>query len=248
MVDRIENGFVRPGWPLPAGVRMAVTTRCGGFSKPPFASLNVSDRVGDDPAAVEKNRRHLVQALSLPASPVWLQQQHGCGVFAADAGTGEAIADAAVAFEPGIVCAVTVADCLPVLFCDRRATRIGAAHAGWRGLAAGVLEQTVARLGCPAHELSAWLGPAIGPDAFQVGDEVRDVFIADDKRNELAFLPDNTGRWMADLCQLARVRLQRLGVGRIEGGFYCTYHDRENFYSHRRDARTGRLAALVWLV
>ncbi|MDD9807160.1 MAG: peptidoglycan editing factor PgeF [Gammaproteobacteria bacterium] len=156
-------------------------------------------------------------------------------------------ADAAVSFEAGQVCVVTVADCLPVLFCDRSARCVGATHAGWRGLADGVLEATVAALGCPPAELLAWLGPAIGPHAFQVGDEVRERFVRQDEDCALAFLPDNTGAWMADLCQLARLRLRRLGVAEITGGHHCTWHDERHFFSHRRDRRSGRMAALIWL-
>jgi len=156
-------------------------------------------------------------------------------------------ADAAVSFKAGQVCAVTVADCLPVLFCDRGASCVGAAHAGWRGLAGGVLEATVAALGCPPKELLAWLGPAIGPHAFQVGDEVRERFMRQDENCALAFLPDNTGAWMADLYQLARLRLRRLGVAEITGGEHCTWRDKRHFFSHRRDRRSGRMAALIWL-
>lgn len=156
-------------------------------------------------------------------------------------------ADAAVSFEAGQVCVVTIADCLPVLFCDRGARCVGAAHAGWRGLAGGVLEATVAALGCPPAELLAWLGPAIGPHAFQVGDEVRERFVQQDEDCALAFLPDNTGAWMADLYQLARLRLRRLGVAEITGGHHCTWHDKRHFFSHRRDRRSGRMAALIWL-
>lgn len=156
-------------------------------------------------------------------------------------------ADAAVSFKAGQVCVVTVADCLPVLFCDRGAQCVGAAHAGWRGLADGVLEAAVAALGCPPAELLAWLGPAIGPHAFQVGDEVRERFVQQDKDCALAFLPDNTGAWMADLYQLARLQLRRLGVAEISGGHHCTWHDRRHFFSHRRDRRSGRMAALIWL-
>lgn len=226
---------------------MVVTTRLGGFSKSPFAGLNLSDRVGDDADAVEKNRCYLCQALSLPGEPVWLKQEHGCDVFVAGSAAANTVGDAAVAFGPGLVCAVTVADCLPILICDKQAREVAAIHAGWRGLAAGIIGRTIKMLNSPPHNMLAWLGPAIGPDAFQVGDDVRDVFVADDKSAAFAFMPDNTGRWMADLYQLARIHLGRLGVAEIIGGCHCTYHDRKHFYSYRRSSRTGRMAALVWI-
>jgi len=228
-----------------------MTTREGGCSAPPFDTLNLSTTVGDDAACVAQNHRRLRERLRLPAEPLWLDQQHGANVVVAEQIGGQLPvlrADAAVSFKAGQVCAVTVADCLPVLFCDRNARCVGAAHAGWRGLAGGVLEATVAALGCPPKELLAWLGPAIGPHAFQVGDEVRERFIRQDENCALAFLPDNTGAWMADLYQLARLRLRRLGVAEITGGEHCTWHDKRHFFSHRRDRRSGRMAALIWLV
>ncbi len=254
-MDEIRDGFVRPGWSASARVRACVTTRLGGCSAPPFDSLNVSTAVGDDDADVARNRRRLHERLRLPGGPLWLEQEHGVRVAVVERVLEQADelspaacrADAAVSFEAGRVCAVTTADCLPVLFCDRAASRVGAAHAGWRGLAGGVLEAAVARLGCPPAELLAWLGPAIGPHAFRVGDEVRERFLREDEGCALAFLPDNTGAWLADLYQLARRRLQRLGVREITGGYHCTYTDDKHFFSHRRDRRTGRMAALIWL-
>ncbi len=247
MPDRIDRGFLYPNKRLPQGANMVVTTRIGGFSKPPFAGLNLSDRVGDETAAVQKNRRYLRRALNLPTEPVWPKQRHGADVFVADSAAANPVADATIAFAPGLVCAVTAADCLPILLCDKRARRVAAIHAGWRGLAAGVIERTAEALRARPHDVIAWLGPAIGPDAFRVGDEVRDVFVADDKRAALAFVPDNAGRWMANIYQLARLRLERLGIADISGGFHCTYHDSKHFYSYRRSARTGRMAALVWI-
>ena len=226
---------------------MVVTTRLGGFSKPPFDGLNLSGRVGDDPDAVKKNRRYLYDTLTLPAEPIWLDQQHGHGVLVTGSASDGNVADATIAFEAGFVCAVTVADCLPILLCDKDASRVAAIHAGWRGLAAGIVEQTIKEIGSSPRDLIAWLGPAIGPDAFQVGDDVRDLFITNDENTALAFLPDNTGYWMADLYQLARICLQRLGVKEISGGCYCTYHDSKHFYSYRRSPDTGRMAALAWL-
>lgn len=236
-----------PDWPAPARVRAAVTTRSGGVSLPPWDSLNLADHVGDDQADVAENRRRLRAHLALPAEPVWLQQVHGCNVADAGRGGPACPADAAIAAGPGSVCAVLTADCLPVLFCDRAATVVGIAHAGWRGLAAGVLEQTIARLDRPGRDLLAWLGPAIGPQAFEVGDEVRTAFTAQHGDARRCFRPGTDGRWLADLYGLARLRLQRAGVEDVHGGGSCTFGDAARFYSYRRDGVTGRMASLLWL-
>lgn len=237
--------FIKPDWPAPAGVHALVTTRTGGASLPPFDSLNLGDHVGDDPAAVALNRQRL--RAFLPAEPCWLKQVHGTAVAQAD-GLRDAIeADASVAFAPGTVCAVLTADCLPVLFCDRQGSRVAAAHAGWRGLAAGVLEASVAALQCESADIMAWLGPAIGPQAFEVGEEVREAFVHDLPATASAFVPGPPGKWFADIYELARLRLARAGVGSVHGGGLCTYADAARFYSYRRDRTTGRMAALVWL-
>jgi hypothetical protein len=226
-----------------------VTTRAGGVSLPPYDSLNLGDHVGDDPAAVALNRLRLRGFL--PAEPKWLKQVHGTTVALADSLAEAVEADAAVAFEPGTVCAVLTADCLPVLFCDRQGTRVAAAHAGWRGLAAGVLEASVAAMQCPPAEILAWLGPAIGPQAFEVGEEVRDVFVSQNPQDAVAFTPQPSrltpNRHMADIYELARLRLARAGVREVYGGGLCTYTDAERFYSFRRDKVTGRMASLVWV-
>lgn len=239
--------IIRPDWPAPANVRAAVTTRAGGVSAGAYASLNLGDHVGDDPGAVAENRARLVRALGLPAEPCWLRQVHGtCALDAAASITG-CEADAAFAALPGVVCAVLTADCLPVLFCDRAGTRVAAAHAGWRGLAAGVLEHTADALGAAPEDILAWLGPAIGPDAFEVGGEVRAAFLAQDPTAAGAFRPSRDGRWLADLYALARHRLMRHGVAAVHGGGWCTHRDAARFYSFRRDGVTGRMASLVWL-
>lgn len=247
MIDELREGFIFPKWQVPRAVQMAITTRRNGFSAAPFAGLNVSDNVGDDPQAVDKNRCYLHDALSLPSDPLWLQQQHASDVLLCESNDDCRTADASISFESGYVCAVMTADCLPVLFCDKEGTRVGVAHAGWRGLLSGVLDNTAAALDCPPQQLCAWLGPAIGPDAFQVGDDVRDAFVQLDSNNAWAFLPDNTGYWLCDIYQLARIRLRALGLVDIYGGSYCTYRDSANFYSYRRDGVTGRIAALAWL-
>jgi hypothetical protein len=231
-----------PDWPRPAGVGAAVTTRIGGVSEGPFASLNLAGHVGDDPAAVDANRAALTEALALPAEPAWLEQVHGVAVADAGAGPGQQ-ADASVATEPGTVCAVLTADCLPVLLARSDGTAVAAAHAGWKGLAAGVLEATVARLG--PGRLTAWLGPAIGPAAFEVGEEVRAAFVDPDPGAAACFRYQGDSLH-ADLYALARRRLFAAGVAAIHGGGRCTFTEAGRFYSYRRDGRTGRLATLIW--
>jgi polyphenol oxidase len=235
-------------WPLPPGVHAAFTTRIGGVSAPPWDSFNVASHVADAPTDVAANRAQLSQMLSLPAEPLWLNQVHGVAVASADtpAPAASPTADAAVARTAGQVCVVMVADCLPVLFASQDGRRIAAAHAGWRGLAAGVLEQTVAALGVPGDVLSAWLGPAISQQNFEVGAEVREALVAADEGAANCFTANARGRWQADLVGLARRRLATLGVGEVSGGHWCTYTDSEQFYSHRRDGRGGRMAALIW--
>ncbi len=238
--------FLRPRWPAPARVHAAMTTRMGGTSVGPFAGFNLATHVGDDPAAVAANRRRLREALALPREPAWLEQVHGTRV-AVLPGPAPGPADAAVAFAPDTVCAVLVADCLPVFFASRDGDRVGIAHAGWRGLAAGVVEATVAALDCDPGRLVAWLGPAIGPRAFEVGPEVREALLARDGGAAGAFEAARVGYWLADLPALARRRLAAAGVGAVAGGDTCTHADPARFYSYRRDGATGRMAALAWL-
>jgi polyphenol oxidase len=246
-LSRLDVAFLEPEWPAPRSVRAAFTLRCGGVSGGPYASLNLGVHVGDVAAAVAENRRRLRAQLRLPAEPEWLEQVHGAGVLDLDAPEGPRVADAVVARRGGQVCAVQVADCLPVLFAAAGARAVAAAHAGWRGLAAGVLEATVARLGIEPRELLAWLGPAIGADHFEVGDEVRAAFLAHDAAAAAAFAPNDRGRWQCDLGTLARQRLAALGVGAVYGGGWCTFSDPARFFSYRRDGRCGRMTALIWL-
>ncbi|WEJ73191.1 peptidoglycan editing factor PgeF [Pseudomonas sp. PSE14] len=239
------NPWLTPDWPAPANVRACVTTRAGGVSAEPFDSFNLGDHVGDEPAAVAENRRRLTSALG--CQPAWLSQVHGIEVVEADPSV-VATADASWSAQPGIACTIMTADCLPALFCDRAGTRVAAAHAGWRGLAGGVLEATVDALGVAPGELLVWLGPSIGPQAFEVGAEVRDAFLKDHAEAERAFLPSaNAGKYMADIYELARIRLAAKGVTAVYGGGLCTFTDTERFYSYRRSSRTGRLASLIWL-
>lgn len=239
-------GFLAADWPAPAGINAGTTLRWGGVSRSPFDSLNLGAATGDAPAAVRANRARLAAALDLPGEPAWLEQNHGVAV--ADAGGGDRrVADASIGSEDHAVCVVLTADCLPVLFCDREARCWAAAHAGWRGLAAGVLEATVARLPVPAGELMTWLGPAIGADRFEVGEDVREAFCDRHPKDASAFAArPRPGKYLADIYALARARLQRVGLTHIHGGGLCTIDDAERFYSYRRSARTGRMASLVW--
>ncbi len=236
--------WIIPDWPAPANVKSVITTRAGGASGGPYASFNLGLRAGDDPQAVAENRARLRGLL--PQEPKWLRQVHGAVAVDADMTTDATEADASVARRAGTVCAVMVADCVPVLFADRAGTHVAIAHAGWRGIAGGVIENTVRKLGLAPGELLAYLGPGIGPRAFEVGTDVRDAFLARDARAAAAFTPHTAGKWLADLYLLARQRLQGAGVDRIHGGGLCTYSDAARFYSYRRDKVTGRMAALIW--
>jgi polyphenol oxidase len=263
----MQPEWIVPDWPAPANVHACMTTRAGGFSLPPFHCFNLASHVGDDPAAVAENRRVLRQFL--PAEPLWLNQVHGidvaCGV-ASGAASGAALADpavcadaippdadASVAFEPNQVRVVLTADCLPVLFCDEAGSVVAAAHAGWRGLAAGVLEATVHAMRTPPERILVWLGAAIGSQAFEVGPEVREIFVEQHPIAGIAFRPALPGtfdgvprKWLADIYTLARIRLASIGVEQVYGGGLCTFTDATHFYSYRREAVTGRMASLIW--
>ena len=234
-----------PDWPASVRVRALQTLRGGGCSQAPWDSFNLGDHVGDDLAHVAANRAAL--RMQLPAEPLWLKQIHGIAVVNAKKSQESTEADAAFSWQQGVVCVVMTADCLPVLFCDRAGTVVAAAHAGWRGLVGGVLESTIHEMAVPAGELLAWLGPAIGPSAFEVGDEVRAAFVADDPGAVGAFVPHAPGKWLADIYELARRRLRRAGVEAIYGGDLCTVSDPDRFFSYRRDGVTGRQATLIWL-
>lgn len=239
--------FIYPDWPAPANVHAVVTTRAGGVSRGAYASFNLAHHVGDDPQSVARNRARLREALRLPAEPLWLEQVHGAEVVDASAAAPGVVADGAYADRPGVVLAILTADCLPVFLCDRAGTRAALLHAGWRGLAAGIIEAGVRALATPAGELLAWLGPAIGPLSYQVGEEVRRAFVAQDASAAAAFRPDGAGRYRADLYALARWRLHALGVHAVFGGHHCTFLEHERFYSYRRDGACGRMASLLWL-
>lgn len=243
------DGFLVPDWPAPAQVRAAVTTRAIlGASAAPFASFNLGARCGDQPQAVAANRESLARKLALPGAPRWLQQVHGITVLDVDAGVAEdePKADAAVTHRPGVVLAVLTADCLPVLFCADDGSAVGVAHAGWRGLAAGVLEATVLALGAAPERVLAWIGPGIGAASYEVGEEVRAAFVEHDGAAGFAFVPTRPGHWHCDLAALARRRLLACGVERVSGASFDTFSD-PRFYSFRRDRETGRFASLVWI-
>jgi YfiH family protein len=241
--------WIAPDWPAPARVKAVVSTRLGpGVSLPPFDRFNLGSRCGDEPAAVAANRKALASALDLPARPHWLQQVHGIDVAAV---TGDAVdeprADAAVTRDSGRSLVILTADCLPVLFCSIDGSAIGAAHAGWRGLAAGVLEQTVLAMQAPGASLLAWLGPCIGAPSYEVGEEVRAAFVDLDAASAAAFTATRPGHWLCDLAALAARRLAAMGVGQVFGGGFDTYAD-PRLYSYRRDgAGSGRFASLIWL-
>ena len=237
--------WLRPDWNAAPNVRAFVTTRAGGTSHGAYASMNTSERVGDAPFAVEQNRALLRAAL--PHDPVWLMQVHGTEVVDAASVSSIPHADAAFARAHRVVCVVQVADCLPVLLADRAGTVVAVAHAGWRGLAGGVIERTIAAMRAAPGDLVAWLGPAIGQDAFEVGGDVYEAFVGRDAGAARAFRPGAPGKWHADLYALARRRLAAAGVAEVSGGGWCTYTDEARFFSYRRSRVTGRMAALVWL-
>lgn len=239
--------IIEPDWPAPAHVRAAFTLRGGGVSRGPFASLNLGRHVGDEPASVAENRRRVRAALDLPVEPAYLDQVHGTRIVDLEREAGLEPADGSVARSSGHVCAIQVADCLPVLFATSTGSAVAAAHAGWRGLAAGVLEAVIARMGGDPGQLLAWLGPAIGTRHFEVGEEVRAQFLAHDPGSASAFQANPRGRWQCDLYALAGQRLRAAGVLSIHGGGWCTYAEPARFFSYRRDGRCGRMAALIWL-
>ncbi|MEH6576701.1 MAG: peptidoglycan editing factor PgeF [Amphritea sp.] len=234
-------------WSAPVQVKAYTTTRVGGVSLPPFASMNLGDHVGDDSVAVSANRTKLAQHLGLSLPPQWLSQVHGTDLVEAQADSRVFQADACWSKQPGQACVIMTADCLPVFFTDQQASRVAVAHAGWRGLVEGVLENTLQLFPDPGQVI-AWLGPAIGPDAFEVGGEVRQQFCERLAASDAAFKPSpNEGKWLANIYQLARLRLQRAGVTAITGGDHCTFSESDLFYSYRRESVTGRMASIIWI-
>ncbi len=247
-----EAALLHADWPAPPGVHALTTLRRGiGTSQPPFDTFNLGNRDaanGDDPGTVESNRKRLIEHARLPASPHWLKQVHGVDVVRCETGSNgdEPVADASVTATPGVVLAILTADCLPVVFAADDGREVAAAHAGWRGLATGVLEATIAAMQTPAEHVVAWLGPAAGPLAYEIGEEVYRAFVDRDPASVAAFAATRPGHWRVDLYALARMRLAQMDVTRVHGGGLCTITDPQRFYSHRRDGRSGRLATLVW--
>jgi hypothetical protein len=240
--------FIQPQWPAPANVKALQTTRVGGVSAAPFASLNFGAHVGDDPIAVAENRQLL--SAYLPTEPVWVNQVHGVEVIDAAVSGCLQNADASFTTKPNVVCVTMTADCLPVLLCDKKGTVVAAVHAGWRGLCDGVIEAAIAKMQVSPSEILVWLGPAIGPKAFEIGDEVREQFIEKDRQAALAFKPHDD-KWLCNIYLIARQRLNNLGVMQVYGASvnedFCTYTDKARFFSFRRDNVTGRMASMIWL-
>ncbi|MTD28443.1 purine nucleoside phosphorylase YfiH [Erwinia sorbitola] len=240
--------LIVPNWPAPANVRACSSTRQGGVSQAPWDSLNLGAHVGDELQHVQTNRQRLLELADLPSMPQWLEQVHGTEVLTLDWKVPDSLrADAAYTRTPGVVCAVMTADCLPVLFCSQDGQEVAAAHAGWRGLCNGVLEATINAFSAPPSQIYAWLGPAIGPDAFEVGPEVREAFIAQNPAASAAFRPEGE-KFYADLGHLAKLRLEAAGVRHVWGGGQCTLKQSEQFFSFRRDGVTGRMASLIWVI
>ncbi len=241
------NDWIIPDWPVPHNVRALSTTRTGGVSTGVYASFNLGAHVGDDSAAVVENRRRLRETLGLPHEPCWLHQVHDARVVRLEGAAITESADAAVSSKAGEACVVMTADCLPVLLCDAAGKTVAAAHAGWRGISAGVLEATVAAMQIEPGEILAWLGPAIGPQTYEVGEDVRAALAQDRPEAEQAFEPSRSGKWFCDLYALARLRLRSVGVRHIYGGGFCTLTESRRFFSYRRDGECGRMATLIWL-
>lgn len=240
--------LLKPDWPAPVNVHAVCSTRQGGCSQGPYASLNLGNHVGDSAAAVAANRQRFAALAAMPVAPVWLNQVHGTEVVTVLEPTTEAItADASITRVRGVVSCVMTADCLPLLLCDQQGTQVAAIHAGWRGLCDGIIERALQQFAQPARVM-AYLGPAIGPAAFEVGAEVKAAFIAQQAQAASAFTPAAAAdKWLADIYTLARQRLASMGVTAIYGGHYCTYSQSELFFSYRRDGQTGRMASAIWL-
>ena len=239
--------FIEPDWPAPSQVKALSTTRLGGISHAPYDSLNLGLHVNDDENAVLANREQLAQQAKLPSAPLWLQQVHGTRVIEANDWHAGIDADASYSKQPEQVCTVLTADCLPVLFSNADGSQVAAAHAGWRGLLNGVLENTVSQFSAKTDQLMAWLGPAIGPDQFEVGVEVFDAFTSHAAEAEKAFRPHGNDHFLADIYLLARQRLNQLGIESVFGGQHCTVSEANRFFSYRRDGDTGRMASLIWI-
>lgn len=247
MTLSVHDIAIQPNWPAPKNVKAYATLRTGGVSLPPYQQLNLGRSTQDDPAAIAKNRALLQSVLALPSEPIWIKQTHSTTALPALPEHRLKECDATYTDQPNRVCIVLTADCIPVLLCHREGTHVAAIHAGWRGLANGVIEATLKNLNLPNNQLLAWLGPAIGPSAFEVGPEVREQFLHVHPEAEFAFVPSPNQRWLANLYALATLALQKQGVTDIYGGDHCTYSEPEKFFSYRRDGKeSGRMASLIW--
>lgn len=251
----MADNFLIPDWPAPAQVKSAITLRSGGCSRAPFDSNNLALHVNDSPADVQKNRHNLVETLALPAQPLWLDQCHGTDLVYVPETPQAASADGSYSDRANTVCAILTADCLPVLFCNQSGSQVAAAHAGWRGLCGGILRKTIATFEHSPQQVMAYLGPAIGPQVFEVGAEVLQAFLhrAQNKPHQQAVreafkaVDGSADKYLADLYALARAELHASGVNQVYGGNYCSYTDNQRFYSFRRESKTGRNASLIWL-
>jgi YfiH family protein len=243
-----QRHYLIPNWPAPINIKACFTMRMDGHSKPPYESFNIGNHVGDDEKAVAANRKQLITELKLPQTPFWLNQVHGTQVACADDIDSATTADAIYARKTNNPCVILTADCMPLFLCDRQGTIVALAHAGWRGLAAGVIENTITAMKIPGKNILAWMGPAMGPQKFEVGSEVREQFLATDPDATAAFMPLPNQKWLANIYLLAQQRLHNCGVTAISGGDHCTFTEKEKFFSYRRDGKqSGRMAALIWI-
>ncbi|HAW93999.1 MULTISPECIES: peptidoglycan editing factor PgeF [unclassified Arsukibacterium] len=245
--ELIKSELIKPAWPAPANVKAISSTRHGGYSAGPFHSLNLGNHVGDSADAVRRNRQQFQTNAAMPGQPVWLNQTHSTHCISlSSVAITNCDADASFSVQPGLICTVMTADCLPVLICNRQGTEVAAIHAGWRGLCNGIIENTLQLFSRP-DDCMAWLGPAISQQAFEVGADVRAAFMQQDPGAGAAFVPGVSGKWFADLYLLARQRLTASGIHAIYGAEYCTYQQTADFFSYRRDGQTGRMATAIWL-
>lgn len=242
----MANYLIYPDWPAPENIKAITTTRQGGFSSPPYDELNLGNHVGDDPDAVNKNRDYLVKLAQLPQSPRWLTQVHGTQVLKSQNWQADSEADAIISYQSNHVCTIMTADCLPILLCNQQGSTVAAIHAGWRGLAAGIIEKTIQQFSCSGSEIMAWLGPAIGPEKFEVGQDVYNYFVSQNCNADEAFKQTDQHHFLADIYLLARQRLHSVDVTAVYGGDLCTVSDPNRFFSYRRDDITGRQASMIW--
>ena len=243
----MSNNLIYPDWPAPDNIKAVNTARIGGISSPPYDGFNLADHVGDDVDRVASNRDYLIELAQLPSDPLWLEQTHSTLIIDSQNWHSGIEADAMISHNTNHVCVVMTADCLPILLCNQQGDTVAAVHAGWRGLAAGIIEKTIHSFSCNPYDIVAWLGPAIGPNQFEVGEDVYHAFTQHDPQAKLAFQQSDSEHYLADIYRLARQRLNNLGISAIYGGDYCTVTDHQQFFSYRRDGVTGRMTSLIWI-